>query len=147
VYRYFPTTEALLGAVAFDSSRPVIARLERIMAAADDPVDAIVEGMAYAIEQLPRDPYISVMLTSGRVGAFARGVTGSGARAIGRFMLDPLVTNWTDLGAEPDEIDDLIEWTLRVLQSLLLDPGTPPRTRAQTRAYLYRWFAPALRSA
>ena len=146
VYRYFPTTDALLDAVAFDSSRPFVARLERLLATIDDPVDAIIEGMAYAIEELPRDPYIGVRLASSRAGAFARGVTSSTARSMGRLMLDPLVTNWTELGAAPEEIDDLVEWALRVLQSLLLDPGDPPRSHTALRAYLDRWFAPALRT-
>ena len=33
---------------------------------------------------------------------------------------------------------------LRLLQSFLVDPGHPPRSPAERRAYLRRWIAPAI---
>lgn len=38
------------------------------------------------------------------------------------------------------DLDELAELMLRLLQSFLIDPGHPPRSPQQFRAYLRRWF-------
>ena len=42
------------------------------------------------------------------------------------------------------DLDDLAEYTLRILQSFTIDPGRPPRTGEVLRGYLRRWIAPVL---
>ena len=50
------------------------------------------------------------------------------------------------LGALGDraELDELGEFTLRMLQSLVLDPGTPRRSGSALRGFLRRWAGPAI---
>ena len=53
--------------------------------------------------------------------------------------------DWVALGLDDDAQRELVEHLLRTLQTLVLDPGSPPRSGDQVRAYLQRWLAPALR--
>ena len=50
------------------------------------------------------------------------------------------------LGALGDraELDELAEFALRVLQSLVLDPGTPRRSGSALRGFVRRWAGPAI---
>ena len=59
-------------------------------------------------------------------------------------MYRRLPIDWDALGYSDDDVDGLIELMLRLLQSFLVDPGHPPRSRAERRAYLRRWIAPAV---
>jgi len=59
-------------------------------------------------------------------------------------MLDRMHVDWASHGYDDDELDGLVEFTLRILQSLVLDPATPARTGARLRAFLRRWVAPAI---
>lgn len=44
----------------------------------------------------------------------------------------------------PDELDRLVEFMLRIFQSLVIDPGRPPHRGKELRAFLRRWVAPAI---
>ena len=52
VYRYFPGTEALLMATAMRSADGFLSRLEKRARGYTDPVTALTEGIAFAIESL-----------------------------------------------------------------------------------------------
>jgi AcrR family transcriptional regulator len=144
VYRYFAGTEALLRATSFEAAGGFLDRLARHVGRFDDPVDAVIEGMVFTVERLPKEPHMGLLLKSGRVGAFVRGVSSETAMTIGRAMLGPFADDWRGRGVSDETIDELVEWTLRVLQSLLVDPGRPPRRGVALRRYLARWLAPAL---
>src|SRR4051812_25059442 len=55
VYRYFPSTDALLVAAAVHSAADFLDRLAAHLQGLTDPVDAVTEGIATALEWLPRD--------------------------------------------------------------------------------------------
>jgi hypothetical protein len=59
-----------------------------------------------------------------------------------RFDVD-----WAAAGFDDADLQELAEYLLRIIQSFVVDPGRPPRTGAELRAYLRRWVAPALRPA
>jgi hypothetical protein len=44
-----------------------------------------------------------------------------------------------------ETLDELIEWTLRAVQSFMSNPSDPPREPDELRGYLRRWLAPAIR--
>jgi hypothetical protein len=73
-------------------------------------------------------------------------VTSPEAMAFGRAMLTRMNVDWAACGYRTDELDGLVEFGLRVLQSLVL---APPRRRggARLRSFLQRWVAPAVRAA
>ena len=39
---------------------------------------------------------------------------------------------------------ELVEFMLRIFQSLVIDPGRPPHRGKELRAFLRRWVAPAI---
>jgi hypothetical protein len=51
---------------------------------------------------------------------------------------------WESYGYTDADLDELVEQMLRMTQSLVIDPGIPPRTGAQLRTYLRRWLATAV---
>ncbi|MDX6740835.1 TetR/AcrR family transcriptional regulator [Actinocorallia sp. A-T 12471] len=148
VYRYFPSTEALLFAAALDGTRQFLARLARRLRKVTDPGEALVEAVAYTIAQIPAEPYLRLLLDP-QAGSrsMLRGVTSDTGRAIGNTLLDHTAVDWTGRGIGPERRAELVEWTLRVVQSFLLDPGEPARSGPELRAFLRRWLAPAVAAA
>src|SRR4051812_43895571 len=60
IYRYFPTQEALLAATALSSVATFLDRLAGQLGSIADPTEAVVEGLAYTLEQLPHDRYLGL---------------------------------------------------------------------------------------
>ena len=54
------------------------------------------------------------------------------------------VIDWAALGYDDHTIDELVEFLLRIIQSMVVAPADPPRSSAELRAYLHRWIGPAL---
>lgn len=144
VYRYFPSTEALLIASAVTEVGPFLDGLARRLRHIDDPGEAVVEGIAVTLEGLPEERYMSLLLTPGKASAFSAGVTSDVALAFGRTILERFSVDWDSAGFAGDDLDQLVEFMLRVLQSLVIDPGRPPRRGEDLRAFLRRWIAPAI---
>jgi AcrR family transcriptional regulator len=147
VYRYFDSTEALLHATALQAVGPFLKKLTRHVRSHTHPAEAIVEALAFTVEQLPNETYLGVLLRAGQRSAFASGISSEIPRSFGRILVGEHAEKWQLDGVDPGRIDELVEWTLRVLQSLILDPGDPPRSAKQLRAYLRRWLIPAINTA
>ena len=145
VYRYFRTTEDLLSATAFDATAAFFERVENHLRGRDlTPAEAVVEGIAFTLEQLPREPYLALLLSPSRIGIFSREVTSDTAIALGRAVVDRFPIDWPSHGYGTDDLDELVEHMLRITQSLVVHPGTPPRAGRALRDYLTRWLAPAI---
>jgi AcrR family transcriptional regulator len=144
VYRYFDSTETLLHATALQASGPFLDRMARHVRNIDDPAEAVVETLAFTIEQLPHELYMGVLLRAGQPRAFASSISSDTARELGRLIIGRVTEQWTATGVEQARIDELVEWQLRILQSMVLDPGDPPRRPKELRAYLRRWLLPAI---
>jgi AcrR family transcriptional regulator len=147
VYRYFPGTDALLMAAALEGTRPFLARLARRLHKIDDPGEALVEAVVYTVRHIPSEPYLRLLLGGSGRNSLLQGVTSDTARVIGRTLLDQTGVDWNASGIGVEQRDELIEWTLRVVQSFLLDPGHPERTTGEFRAFLRRWLAPGVGAA
>jgi len=146
IYRYFPTHEALLGATAMSSVDGFLDRLAAHLGSITDPTEAVVEGIAYTFEQLAKDKYLSLVFQPGKVSAFTAGVTSDMAIAFGRTILHRFDVDWNAAGFTDDKLDELVEIMLRTLQSLIVDPGRPPRTGTKLRDFLEDWIAPSVRA-
>ena len=68
VYRYFAGTDDLLAAVARSAADGYLDRLARHLAQVTDPVQVVVEALAFTIQRLPEERYLGVLLTAGRSG-------------------------------------------------------------------------------
>jgi AcrR family transcriptional regulator len=144
VYRYFAGTDDLLAAVARSAADSYLDGLARHLAHVTDPVEVVVEALAVTIERLPEERYLGVLLTPGRSGRFFAGVTSPEAVGFARSLLERTAVDWDKAGYGRAELDELGEFTLRVLISLVLDPGTPRRSGSALRGFLRRWVGPAI---
>jgi AcrR family transcriptional regulator len=144
VYRYFAGTDDLLAAVARSAAGSFLDRLSRHLAPVADPVEVVVEALAFTIERLPEERYLSVLLTAGRSGQFFAGVTSPAAVEFARSLLERTAVDWQKAGYSRADLNELGEFALRVLQSLVLDPGTPTRSGPALRVFLRRWVGPAV---
>ncbi len=145
VYRYFRTTEDLLIATALDASAGFLDRVEAHLAKREwTPDGAVVEGVAFTLEQLPHEPYVGLLLSPGRASALSRGLTSEVALTLGRSIIDRFPVDWTSYGYTSGELDGLVEQMLRMTQSFILDPGANPRRGKWLRAYLQRWLGTAV---
>ncbi|MGE2732621.1 TetR/AcrR family transcriptional regulator [Mycolicibacterium vaccae] len=145
VYRYFPSTEALLIAAAVQAVDEFLDRLTAHLAGVHDPVEAVTEAVATALEWLPQEKYMGLLVVPGRT-RHVESVTSDVALRFGRTMVDRLDVDWAAAGLRDDELDELAEHLLRIIQSFVVDPGRPPRDGEQLRGYLRRWVGNTVRT-
>jgi AcrR family transcriptional regulator len=139
VYRYFPSTDALLVAAAVRAADDFQDRITEHLRGVTDPVEAVTEGIAIALEWLPKDKVIGLLIVPGRVNPHTESVTSDVALKFANTLLRRFDVDWAAFGFADAELDELAEHLLRIIQSFVLDPGRPPRTPEQQRAYLRRW--------
>jgi AcrR family transcriptional regulator len=143
VYRYFPGTQELLLATAMRSADGFLDHLAAHVKGVTDPVVAVTEGFAFAVEQLASDKQVDLVLNQRR-GGQSVSIVSDTALAFGRSMLHRYDIDWEKHGFDEAGLDELNEFTLRVLHSFLADPGRPSRTGDDLRRYLVRWIGPAV---
>lgn len=146
LYRYFPTLEALLHATALSAVSAFLDHLAAHLQPLTSPTHAVVEGIAYTLEQLPHDRYLGMVMQPGKASAFTAGVTAEVSVSFGRSILNRFNVDWAGAGFDDDSLQELVEFMLRILQSLIIDPGRPQRRGEELRAYLHRWVAPAVQA-
>jgi AcrR family transcriptional regulator len=142
VYRYFPGTEALLLATALRSGDGFLEQLAHHVRGETDPVNAMIEGMAFAIENLAQDDRIGFILAGLTRGEGS--ITSDTALAFSRSMLHRIEVDWEANGFDDAALDELSEFCLRVLYSFLVDRGQAPRDADDLRQFLARWVGPAI---
>jgi AcrR family transcriptional regulator len=144
VYRYFPSTHALLVAAAERSAAEFLERLAGHLAGITDPAQAVTEGIATALEWLPNDKHIGLLLAWDRANAFAADVTSDIAMQFASAMLRRFDVDWAAAGFTDSDLAELAEHLLRIIQSFVVDPGGPPRRGDELRRYLRRWVGAAV---
>jgi AcrR family transcriptional regulator len=144
VYRYFPSTEALLVEAAVHAASGFLDRLADHVHGVTEPVAAVTEAIATALEWLPKDKHIGLLVTPGRADAHSESVTSDVALQFANNMVRRFDVDWHGLGYTDDELDELAEYLLRIIQSFVVDPGRPPRTGEALRGFLRRWVGAAV---
>jgi AcrR family transcriptional regulator len=147
VYRYFPSTDALLVAAAEHAAVGFLERLADHLRGITDPVEAVVEAIATALEWLPKDKHIGLLIVPGRADAHTESVTSDIALQFAKSMLGRFDVDWAAAGYGDRDLDELAEHLLRIIQSFVIDPGRPPRTGSELRDYMRRWVGSALLTA
>jgi AcrR family transcriptional regulator len=143
VYRLFPSTEDLLLAVAATAAGTFVDRMAARVRDLTDPAEMLVECLAFTLERLPRERYLSMLFAPARQSAFTQKITSPTGFGLTNALLSRLPVDWPTLGIEERQRNELIEIYLRTLQSFAIDPG-PPRSGSQLRAFLRSWLAPAV---
>lgn len=144
VYRYFPGTEALLLATVMRSGDGFLDQLANHVGGETDPVTAVIEGLAFAIENLSTDDRIVYLLSKRSRGEIAPSLASDTALTFSRSMLHRYQVDWEANGFDEDALGQLSEFLLRILYSYLVDSTQTPRDGAQLRTFLARWVGPAV---
>jgi AcrR family transcriptional regulator len=144
VYRYFPSTEALLIAAAEHAAVDFLGRLAAHLQGIVDRVDAVAEAIATTLEWLPKDKHIGLLLVPGRADAHVESMTSDVALQFANSMVRRFDVDWAAAGFSDGDLNELAEHLLRIIQSFVIDPGRPPRGGEELRRYLRRWVGGAL---
>jgi AcrR family transcriptional regulator len=144
VYRYFPNADALLIASAMRAVDGFIDQAVRRASGQNDPVIALVECISFGIENLVGDPQLESLLTRRQEGEDVTSLTSDTAIAFCLSVLQRLDVDWKLHGFDMTALRELAEMTLRTVQSLLTDPGQPPRDEFALRRFVARWLGPAI---
>jgi AcrR family transcriptional regulator len=143
VYRYFAGTDELFRAVAEVALEGFMMQVENITSGMD-VTQQLVEVVAYIVERLPHEPLLTLLLANDRSNSFSRTMLSPSVIARCRAILQRTHINWSALGYDDETVDELVEFLLRIIQSMLIAPSDPPRSSADLRRYLRRWIGPAL---
>jgi AcrR family transcriptional regulator len=143
VYRYFPSSEELLLSSGMRSADGFLDQLAERTRGLTEPADALVEGIAFAVETLSNDPQFANLLRNGSKRGSAVSLTSDTSKAFSRSMLHRTDVDWQGHGYDEAALDELAELGLRTFHSLLVDPG-PTRDGYALRRFISRWLGPAI---
>lgn len=143
LYRYFSGADELFACVAEVALSGFIARIEAATAELDVS-EQLIEVVAYIIEQLPHEPQLALLLANDHTHAFSRRMLVPDEIARSRAILTRTHIDWAAMGYGDDTLDELVEFLLRIIQSMVVAPREPARSPDELRAFLRRWLAPAI---
>lgn len=142
VYRYFPTADALMRAVAIASVDDFLDRLTGHVRGIHDPAEALADATVYTLDAVARSPHLGTMLSS--TSPHSREMTSEEARAFGMRMIDRFDVDWQQHGYDEASLRDLVEFTLRIMMSFVVAPNDPGRSPDDLRKFLRRWLGEAV---
>ncbi|NDJ89389.1 TetR/AcrR family transcriptional regulator [Mycolicibacter kumamotonensis] len=142
VYRYFPTADALMRAVAIASVDGFLDRLTEHVHGIHDPADALTEGTLYTLDAVVRSPHLGAVLSSS--STHSREMTSEEARAFGMRMIERFDVDWKRYGYDEASLRELVEFTLRIMLSFIVAPNDPDRSPDDLRRFLRRWLGEAV---
>ena len=144
VYRYFATIDELVTAAGDVALGGWTVRISDFASGISDPVDLLVEAVAYLVERLPEEPLFMMLLETGRTRFMSQQMVLGESTARSRVLLQHTCIDWHALGYLGKDFDDLVEYLLRIVQSMVLVPPNPPRSASELRAVLRHWIGPVL---
>ncbi len=144
VYRYFPTADALMRAVAIASVDGFLDRLADHVRGIHDPAEALTEGTAYTLDAVTRSPHLGIMLSSSYPHDHSQDMTSVEAQDFGMRMIDRFDVDWQLHGYDESSLRELVEFTLRVMLSFFVAPNDPGRSPEELRRFLRRWLGEAV---
>jgi AcrR family transcriptional regulator len=146
VYRYFPSLNDILRAVALAGVEEFAGRMERHLASFGSATEVAVESVVFAVRTLPGERHLGLLLQAGEADFFTVGVISPLAFSYGARILRNVPVDWAAAGVTTDDdLQGLAEILMRLFLSFLQYPSTPPLTDDGIRALVRRWIGPALR--
>jgi len=144
VYRYFPNADALLIASSMRAVNGFIDQVAQHVSGLNDPVTAVVESVAFGVENLAGDPQLENLLTPRNEGEAATSLSSDTAISFCLSAFHQFDVDWKLHGFDTTALHELAEMTLRTVQSLLTDPGQRQRDGTALRRFIARWLGPAI---
>lgn len=146
VYRYFPSLNDILRAVALAGVEEFAGRMERHLTSFGSATEVAVESVVFAVRTLPGEPHLGLLLQAGEADFFTVGVISPLAFSYGARILRNVPVGWATAGVTTDaDFQGLAEILMRLFLSFLQYPSTPALTDDGIRALVRRWIGPALR--
>ncbi len=145
VYRYFPSLAELLSAVAETGAASFLDRMTAHLAGVETPLEVVVEATVFALQEIPGEPRIGLLLQADDQDLFGRGVTSSAAFELGAGVLRSTPVDWAAAGVHSDDdFAELAEVMMRLMVSFLQHPPAAPRSPDDVGRFVRRWLGPAL---
>ncbi|MET7769417.1 TetR/AcrR family transcriptional regulator [Nocardia sp. NPDC005366] len=144
VYRYFPSSDALMRAAAFASVDNFLDRLTQHVSGMKDPAEAMTEAVVFTLTEVRRIPHLGILLSSTYSNVHTESLTSEEAQTFGMTMIRRFDVDWHSCGYDDESLHELVEYVLRTMQSFFLSPGNPPRSQEDLRRYLRRWMGTAI---
>jgi AcrR family transcriptional regulator len=148
LYRRYGSHEAIFLAVLTRESEAMALDASVHLATVADPLERILEGMLFSIEQIGRRP-VHAAVFGGDAAAWAatQAIRVEALRRIGEAGIRPLLDGSFAGGSVSDQVmTDLVDWIIRILISYAAVPGDGGRTPDEVRRQLTAWFLPAFES-
>jgi AcrR family transcriptional regulator len=144
VYRYFATIDELITAAGDVALGGWTARITDLTAGISDPVELLVEAVAYLVERLPEEPLLMMLLETDQSRLTSQQMVLGESITRSRVLLEHTQIDWAALGYRAKDFDDLVEYLLRIIQSMVLVPPDPPRSATKLRTVLRHWIGPVV---
>lgn len=144
MYRYHPTVEALFTAVGHAALVDFRARVDEATVGITDAVTLVVESLAFAIEVVPDESMLQLLVHAGRSDLYGAQMVGQDVVALCRQAVLEGRVDWAVLGYDEAGLDDLVTLMLRLFHSFVFVPPDPPLRGTELRAWLRRWIGPAV---
>jgi AcrR family transcriptional regulator len=138
VYRYFDNAEDLFNSAAVLASGGFLERLrQRVLEQQDGVAERMVETLVLAIQEIPKDAYLSSLVQSGEFLAV------SSALELEFVQEEILALSDESFALDAREREELAEILLRLLKSFIADTG-PERSQDELRTFLFSWLVPLI---
>ena len=94
VYRYFATIDELITAAGDVALGGWTTRIGDLTTGISDPVDLLVEAVAYLVERLPEEPLLMMLLETDRTRLMSQQMVGGESTARSRVLLEQTDIDW-----------------------------------------------------
>lgn len=142
VYSYFPNKNDVIRTALLQSGHAFGSRLIEHISQFENTEDRLLESVVYAIEELPKEPYLAV-ITQTDLSSYINQDALSDKEG-----LDICLTLFKEIfkynPVSKKELTEITEFTVRVMLSLLILKGPIKRSAKDLRAMLKRRLLPGL---
>lgn len=142
LYRYFAGVDDLFAAVGDHAFATYQTRLVAATEHLTEPADLAVESVAWIVETIVHEPLLTLLIEVGHTETFSRTMLSPEIVAMCREILLQRHVDWSTVATTETDLDELVEFLLRLVQSLVIAPV--PRSPVELRSFVRRWVAPAL---
>ncbi len=142
VYSYYDSRDAVVAAALLARGYTFGEKMKAHLCRFEGPEARLVEALVYALDKLPKEPYLT-LITDSRLGELvgSQALTSLEGQKICLEIFQVILEGREDLLGELPEI---IEVSVRLLLSLLMVAGPKRRSKAELRAFLQRRLLPAV---
>lgn len=140
VYRYFTSREDVLSAAMLQSAAEMAGRLIEAIEAAHDPAERFVAAILFLLDDVPKQPGLSLMTWSSLAGFVSEdALINAEGFALAETLMKQILAG---VEMAEDQWVELTEAVVRMLLSLLSMTGPVTRDAQQMRAFVMRRILP-----